>query len=480
MHPVSMKFLFVVFLSILLSKILWYDLRLLWPVSDHRDITTWLYAIWVLLQIAFYLSISSSVFRQRIPNAVLIWITLVIPYFLIGVIENRTGVFFAGDVARYSLPIGFIIYLTFFVGKIPVKFINRTIIIIIASFTIGRTLIHLSINWGGFIRYGVEWEVFLPILLAAFVFLMRGWRLVAVLLGICILSGALVIGQTRSLLAGIAIGVVAVSLLSLFRSTATAGAKARTIISAAAALVIVAAPMVIPSRMFDRISIYRILDDTEARSSNARQRDRPSVEAPAEMQYPSGSVESRERRELVGNPPSSPALQAAKLRWEAAIKNGDHTLDVRFAEARYFLTRMSEDTASFLLGSGAGGAIEVELPSASERIVRGAHNTFVTLLYRHGVVLGTLLILFVSFYGLWTNFRQLMGAADPEWRILLIALISYRISAFFMAQLHQGLFDDPLVFLSMAIAIANPDMSESTEENVKRNCAPCLNPNRIM
>src|SRR5690606_35427603 len=153
----------------------------------------------------------------------------------------------------------------------------------------------------------------------------------------------------------------------------------------------------------------------------------------------------------------SQALKTAKDRWETAVAGRSLSFGSRAAEASYFLREMTSNWSALLLGSGGGGHITIETPSA-ERMVRGAHVTYVTLLYRHGIVLGAILIWFVAIFGLPKNIRQYREAEDVHVRILLGALISYRLAAAGIAVHHQGLFDDPLVFLSIAFALAwNPE-----------------------
>jgi hypothetical protein len=151
------------------------------------------------------------------------------------------------------------------------------------------------------------------------------------------------------------------------------------------------------------------------------------------------------------------ARDRALYRWEAAVAGQTASLDSRITESLYFIEETRSSVRNLLFGAGAGWSVSIVASRQGElRVVRGAHNTYVTLVFRHGLVFGLPLIVFVLVFGLRRHLRQWRDAASPEWAVLLLALLAYRGAATIMAVFHQGLFDDPLVFLSIAAATTLP------------------------
>jgi hypothetical protein len=292
-----------------------------------------------------------------------------------------------------------------------------------------RTGIHLAVSTG-VIRYGRHYEQLLvALLLLSPAVVSRKLLLLAVVAAI-LLPLSMMFGNTRMIIAGI-VGVGGLATLVAFFDRRFSRQQATAIATASAILLGLAA-----------LALTGNLPGLSHRMNVAS--------APASQSYilvADASVEAISINDK----------ELARLDWENALKQaGPLSIYDRIAEARYFLVAMSESPVSFWLGTGSGDSVTVSLGPNHERVVRGAHNTFATLLNRHGAFLGALLILFVSFYGLPKNLRQYLSASSAEWRIILAALIIYRLVIILLAQMHQGLFDDPIVFFGIAIAIALP------------------------
>ena len=125
----------------------------------------------------------------------------------------------------------------------------------------------------------------------------------------------------------------------------------------------------------------------------------------------------------------------AKEEWEVAIACGGLGMETRLAEAKYFLELVANDFTKLIIGVGAGRSDSVTLSDDSERVVRGPHVTYANFIY-----------------GLWPNLRQVVFLGNSDLRLLILSLVAYRLSASPMAIFHQGLIDDPFIFLAIAIS----------------------------
>lgn len=421
--------IFWLFCFVVFSKIGWYDLRVYAEPGDRREITTSLYAVWVVAQGFVYLPIVFQLLRQFRP-AVWFFVLAVAPYLVLGLIDGRFNLFLVGDFARYGMSLGFFLFSLWAVKNIPLRTILTAVTCAIAFWIVARTAIHWIISGGSGMRYGRPWEVFLPAVLIAGAAFVKGRRYAFLLILLAVFVTAAMFGLSRGLMIGICLAAVFVVILAMI---VRLPGKLRFITAGALTIVLALFPMITPPALFKRLDVAQAIEqtDTSFLSDDAYDND------------------------------TSNDLRAAREELEAAIAAGDASLNVRIAEGIFFLTLMKQSAQSFLLGAGAGDHVVIQTPRGP-RILRGAHNTIVTLLYRHGAILGLGLCAFVGLFGLWGNFRLLAETPAMELQVLLTALIAYRLSADAMSLVSQGLFDDPLVFLSITLALSYPRTSHLT------------------
>lgn len=521
------KLLFSAFCFIVFSKIVWYDLRVYWPAAEHRDVTTAGFMVWIILQLIVYGVAFRPIARETRRNwrPLAIWVGLVSPYFLIGALQGRFGLFYVGDIARYGLALGFFLGFSLALRLLGRRTTIQAVVASLATCIVIRTVVHLTLGAPGQIRYGVPWEVFLLLFVVAGAMVLEGRRLWAALTVIALLCTIFTLGLSRSILLGSFLGTLVTAALIATR-TRVPKRKIALVTSFASAAAII--PLVFPTYAMRRLDITAALTSTDfgllaeaasdfladpppqeappprqsepgdslpliSRSSPATPAPPPPDEEPGtarvspppaargapatdggganiagEARSPGAQLEAQAsaeqgRRAIAEaaatqeeSTPQAPSLQAlsrldhARSRWETSIGSGGRSMSTRIAESAYFLEELHASPSLLLFGVGAGWSVNLDLRFGS-RIVRGAHNTFLTLLFRHGLVLGSLLVLIVVCYGLRANLAAI--EPSPQWSaVFLIALVAYRVAAVTMANLHQGLIDDPLVFLSIAAA----------------------------
>jgi hypothetical protein len=438
--------IFWIFSVVVFSKIAWYDLRVYLPPEVRREFMTACFAVWVFAHGAVYLPVALPMLRQ-FNRVALAWVVAVIPYFAMGILEGRVNVFLLGDLARYSLALGYLLFGLWAVRNVSARTILIAMASSLATWMVVRTVLHLVFAKGT-IRYGLHWEVMLVCILIAFAGVAEGRRFGVVLVSLAGTLAGTIAGQTRAVLLGTAIAGSVIGAWTVTAARSRWPSSFRMGAAAGFAVALAVAPMILPAPAFRRINLTQIGADTDTKRLAEIAADGAAAAAGEDAAAQEGPSQARSFRSIDLD---DARLRVALDRWEEAIADGGLSMDVRVAEASYFIALMSRDNKSRLLGAGGGEFVTVTVPEG-ERIVRGAHNTYVTLLFRHGVIFGTFLALLVSFYGLPTLIGRLATAPLAEWYVLLIALVSYRLAAVAMAQFHQGLFDDPIVFLSMAIA----------------------------
>jgi hypothetical protein len=177
-------------------------------------------------------------------------------------------------------------------------------------------------------------------------------------------------------------------------------------------------------------------------------------------------IESEDGTEDIGETIQEPQTDAerALLQWEQAIARGGRSLNTRITEANYFLALTNESVVSMILGTGAGTKQSVSIPGGKERIVRAPHVTYAMIFYRHGYVVGMAMIVFLLFYGVRQHLYLLNGSHEE--RLLAMGFLAYRAAIAVIALLHQGIIDDPMFFLSIAMAIV---LGEKANQTLKQN-----------
>lgn len=503
--------LFWLFCFVIFSKLIWYHATVYLPFDARRDYQVIAHTAWIIAQALVYLPIAAQLTRE-VNRVVAFWVILAAPYLLVGVWSGQLTPYVVNDVARYAMPVGFLLFGFWAVKHVPVATMIKAVATSLAVCMVIRLLVHLALADRP-IRYGVNWEVLLPSLLAAMAYLAAGWRFAGVIVAIVIAVMLMTIGLTRSTLLGSVAAGCVVGCVGLWGLRGMPAPSLRMCAAAAVVVALAGLPLVLPAPLFYRLSLTGAVSDantslvadifTVPLSHNPALPDTPPLAgtdparsppensglAAAAPGPPGASSDPRADRdrsipregdqpiaqEPLATAPSSDndRVAAARALWEQAIATGNRSGVQRIAEVVYFLELARRDWRSLLLGAGAGAFVTVGTPySEIDMVVRGSHVTPVTLLYRHGIVLGTLLFCFVAFYGLWSNFRQLASVGSPDWRVFLTALIAYRIAAIGMAFLHQGLFDDPIVFLAIAVAVALPTPRTEAHRGAQVDAAP--------
>ena len=439
--------LFIIGCIIIFSKIVWYDLRVYADVADRRGLLTSLHASWLVAQIALYLVLARSLLStlHRVWPALALWFALVAPFFVVGLIEGRLNVFYIGDLARYGLPVGFILYFAWAVRTFPTRTLIMGLFFALTVCVTARTALHLFYVDEYTLRYGVDWELFLLcLLLAGLIRFQRHYPAVLTVLASTALTLVLIYGQTRSLVgaAVVSSGVLAILIAADRRVIRPARFYAVIASFVIAGLVFVSVVSSIPG-------LKRMHVDAMVTPPEALQQLPEKSDLDWHWHFIPGMEENAARR------------ADAHSSWIHALQTGKGSIATRKAEAFYFLTEMNDDARSFFLGHGAGGSTRITLMRGAERLVRGAHVTVVTLLHRHGAIIGSVLFALLCFWGLPQHLSEYRQTGDVDRRILLASLIAYRVAAIPLTFFHQGLFDDAIVMLSIAIALDSRSRNRS-------------------
>ena len=299
---------------------------------------------------------------------------------------------------------------------LPIRTILIALMVSLAVNLTLRTALHIFVSEGP-MRYGLHWEALLPFLLISLALLHGARRYFLVLTAIVLVAIIFQLGQTRALLLGVVAGAGILAMFALYSLKKNKIPAVRMGIAAVTAIVVIMGPMLMPTG--GRINLASAFETT----------------ADAEMECEGGGKGS-----------------TAKEEWEVAIACGGLGMETRLAEAKYFLELVANDFTKLIIGVGAGRSDSVTLSDDSERVVRGPHVTYANFIYRHGIFLGVLISLMLVFYGLWPNLRQVVFLGNSDLRLLILSLVAYRLSASAMAIFHQGLIDDPFIFLAIAIS----------------------------
>lgn len=433
--------IFWAFWIVVFSKVGWYDLRVYMHPDARRAFVTLSFAIWIVALGLVCLPIAIPLLRQ-FNRVIVFWIAAVSPYLVLGLVESRANTFLLGDAARYALPVGFLLLGYSAARNVAPRTMLIAIVTTLAGWIAIRTPVHLAI--GENIRFGLQWEVLLPCLLISYTFVVGGWRYALFVAALAAIALAFVIGQSRSILLGMAGGAAAIGLFALFGLRRSFLPNFRMGVAAALAIVFAIAPMLFPSQITRRLNLEAAVETSQWG---------PLFDA-SPVPY------------TLERPDELPAVARARAKLELAIADGGLSGNVRIAESMLFLEMARQTWKSLLLGSGAGDFVTIATPfSPMPRIVRGAHNTYVTLIYRHGIIIGPILIVFLAFYGLRANILQAVSG-PTHLRILMTGVVAYRVAVLGMALLHQGLFDDPIVFFGIAMAAMPPSGQSRVESSL--------------
>lgn len=427
--PRTAKVLFWVACLVIFSKIVWYDLGSYYPLSeDRRAFSTICHAAWIIAQFAIFLTVLPKLFRQ-ISAPVIFWTLAAMPYFILGLVYGRFGVFFIGDVARYALPIGWMLLFSLLLPRLSGSDILKALIGSLLLCVVVRNGLHLIFT-NGRMRYGRHYEIMLVGLLLLLPAVVSRKHLISIAIVAVAVPLSMMLGNTRVIIGGI-VGVALLTAAFAFFDARFARYQAEATAASASILIILSG-----------IALTGHLPGLDSRMDIAKG---PAHRTLVQLASISSDLPTVSEKEL------------ARREWEKALRSaGPRTIYDRIAEARYFLVAMTATPLNFWLGAGSGDSVTINLSAGNDRVVRGAHNTAVTLLHRHGAILGPLLILFAALYGLPANFRQYLNAPSAAWRIILASVISYRMMVILLSQFHQGMFDDPIVFLSIALSTAVP------------------------
>lgn len=419
-------FLFVA-LTVILSKLAWYDLRIYEGAENRADALNQMTIVWSLAQFALFVALFPVALRS-VTRPVLVFAALVAPYFVIGLAVNGVSFNSIKDLVRYALPIGYALAFTWAATTFSARQVFATLAAVIAGLVALRLGLHLLVG-DGRIRYGMHWEVFLLAAIVSFAIVRGGRTAWTAAIAGAIVTAVFAVGGSRALMLGSFLTAGLAPLVYAFvRFRSVLSPPAMTAIGA---VMLVSLLAVSPWSPFagGRLDVGQAISQTEVPTTVA-----------TDPNLPGAAVDE---------------LELARQQWSESIGDGDLSINSRIHEGIYFLTLMRQDPRTFWLGAGAGQFVTVDA-RGQERVVRGAHNTTVTLLYRHGIVLGTALVLFFALYGLRSHWVQMTRSDDALVQSLLLSLIVYRVAVMVLAQFHQAWFDDPLVWLSIAIAAVNP------------------------
>jgi hypothetical protein len=431
--------LFWVFCFVLFAKIGWYDLRAYLPLDERRQFITLSFAGWVIAQGLVWLPVSIQMLRS-FNFAAALWCAFIAPYFILGMLNGNVNAELIRDIVRYALPLGYLLFGLVIFRHVSLKNIFSAMLVTLSFWIVARTIIHLLITERT-LRYGLQWEVFLPSLLIPLAYYMRGWKLLAVLILFIAVIWIFMLGQTRASLLGVAASTSMCGLFALynlrrnFRSAIILGCVSLI------AIMIALAPMFTGLGGKARLNAAAALNETTF-------------------------IESEDGTEDIGETIQEPQTDAerALLQWEQAIARGGRSLNTRITEANYFLALTNESVVSMILGTGAGTKQSVSIPGGKERIVRAPHVTYAMIFYRHGYVVGMAMIVFLLFYGVRQHLYLLNGSHEE--RLLAMGFLAYRAAIAVIALLHQGIIDDPMFFLSIAMAIV---LGEKANQTLKQN-----------
>jgi hypothetical protein len=482
--------LFWVFCFVLFAKIGWYDLRAYLPLDERRQFITLSFVGWVIAQGLVWLPVSIQMLRSFNFVAAL-WCAFIAPYFILGILNGNTNAELIRDIVRYALPLGYLLFGLVIFRHVSLKNIFIAMLVTLSFWIVARTIIHLMITERT-LRYGLQWEVFLPSLLIPLAYYARGWKLLAVLALFIAAMWIFMLGQTRASLLGVAASTSMCGLFAFyylrknFKSAIILGCVSLF------AVIIALAPMFTGLGGKARLNAAAALNETTFIESNdgtavqnntaeddigettqEPQTDKARLNAAAALDETTfiesndgTAVQNNTAEKDMGETTQEPQTDAetALLQWEQAIARGGRSLDTRITEANYFLALTNESVVSMILGTGAGTKQSVSIPGGKERIVRAPHVTYAMVFYRHGYVVGTAMIVFLLLYGVRQHLRQLDGSREE--RLLAMGFLAYRASIAVIAFLHQGIIDDPIFFLSIAMAIA---LGEKANQTLKQN-----------
>ncbi|GEM_PF-2253960 len=417
---------FVLFCAIVFSKVVWYDLRVYFETPDRRDVLTMMYLAWVLAQFFCCLTLTRKLLKH-ISAPFLIWASIVLIYFMVGLAHNGFTSYLANDIARYGLPLGWLLVFSWALKCLPPRLIVATILgcLIVAVFL--RLGIHELVS-DGRVRFGRHWEIWLIVAAVALGAISKGpWSIAALVVGISVLCMIFWIGNTRVVLVGsLLASIVCVAVIKwIWRDKGSSVRSFMVMISVVTTCAFGLSPFA-PS---DRLNILSAFTEDQFEELGSK----PGVVLPdAEHSL----------------------LDVSRLNWISSVSRGDMSLDGRFWEAAYFFARTFESPARLVFGAGAGASEQVEI-NDNIRVVRGAHVTPVTLLYRHGLLFGSAIMALLVLWSVRGTYCIARYAREPEARFLGLTLLAYIISIMPLTMLHQGGFDDPLVFLAVAIFTPN-------------------------
>lgn len=437
---------FLVFCTIVLSYAGWYDLRIYAMGAARRSALYDMLTLWVLAQfLLFFLTLPALARNIIVPAWV--WGLASLPYFIVGLFDRNFTPDLWNDIARYSLPLGWVVYSAWSLKHLSGRQVLTIVFGALLAFVLIRTPLHTLLSHSARIRYGTHWELFLVAALSLFPFFMPKRYLLLASAAILIVVVTFLGGQTRTLI----FGTVVIAGLGALAGIITTGWRPLALAPAIIAMLAAGLPMTpLTSQWLPRLDITEVVTAASSDAPAPPSPAKPATTAPEQQGQVPKTVQSSSATNSCDT-----QLNAIHKRWQDAVVGGDLSLNARFAESDYFLKRMTCDPRTFWFGGGAGSSVLIKIGDYV-RPVRGAHNTYVTLLYRHGVIFGSILILFVALYGLRKNWMQFRATEDPAWKVLLLSLMAYRLVVIPLSTLHQGLFDDPIVWLGIVIAAINP------------------------
>lgn len=415
------------FCIIVLSKILWYDLRDVLLPSDRREFLTAAQIFWVVLQAFLMLFCYRSLLRN-ITTPAFIWAAISAPYFFVGIFSNGFNAFFLNDLARYGLPFFWICFFSWIGKRLSLAEITKVFCVVLSGYMIIRLGVFFILTADD-MEYGRHWELLVTVFLVSSA-LVAGRRIGFLTVYLVISSSIICLGGGRALVAGIATsGIAAVVLATFTLGPRVIGTGARAIPALVSIAIVLA--------------FFAL--------------------APASRDIGFGNDIYSEASEQVDG--GAWSVSGLTNKWIESVNNGKGTLDTRYWEMKRFLAITISNPSHFWLGVGAGHSETINV-RGDERIVRGSHNTYVTLLFRHGFIIGTAIIIFVCAFGLRQNWYDFNHNPDINHRAVLLALLSYRSSIIILSLLHQGLFDDP--FIWFAIVLSNINRSTTLTHNKTR------------
>lgn len=454
--------LFWVFCFVLFAKIGWYDLRSYLPLDERRQFITLSFAGWVIAQGLVWLPVSIQMLRS-FNFAAALWCAFIAPYFILGILNGNVNAELIRDIVRYALPLGYLLFGLVIFRHVSLKNIFSAMLVTLSFWILARTIIHLLITERT-LRYGLQWEVFLPSLFIPLAYYMRGWKLLAVLILFIAVIWIFLLGQTRASLLGVAASTSMCGLFALYYLRRNFGSAIILGCVSLIAIMIALAPMFTDLGGKARLNAAAAVNETTfLKSEDEKNNKKANKEENSDLKT-IDEIENLEKKVVETTQELQTDAERALLQWEQAIARGGRSLDTRITEANYFLALTNESVVSKIFGTGAGTKQSVSVPGGKERIVRAPHVTYAMIFYRHGYVVGMAMIVFLLFYGVRQHLYQLNGSREE--RLLAMSFLAYRAAIAVIAMLHQGIIDDPMFFLSIAMAIV---LGEKANQTLKTN-----------